>query len=146
MPKYRSVGSNGFDAVSAAIRIDAPAFAANVRTMLTPDKAARMSRHRNQDSPKSQLRLYLYFNGSLGQGRSHEQDFISIQNLAMARKRPPDVSMSTMTAFPSPLDDWPASRHVTGTGLMCYPFRSSKPQQAWSAPRSSMCAEARSLQ
>lgn len=135
-----------FDAVSVAIRIDAPAFAANVRTMLTPDKAARNLHHRNQDSPKSQLRLYLYFNGSLGQGRSHEQDFISIQNLAMARKRPPDVSMSTMTAFPSPLDDWPASRHVTGTGLMCYPFRSSKPQQAWSAPRSSMCAEARSLQ
>lgn len=28
---------------------------------------------------------------------------------------------------PPPLDDWPASRHVTGTGLLCYPFR---PEQA----------------
>jgi hypothetical protein len=49
------------------------------------------------------------------------------------------------TSVSASLDDWPPSRHVTGTGHICYPFRSSKPQQAWSAIRSSMRAEARSL-
>lgn len=114
--------------------------------LLTPHKAARASRHRNRDSSKEPTSTvpvlqWLSWARQIARAKLH-LDLTSRDG----SYTPSNVSLSTMTPslHPSTIGQHRATLRV----LAFCVTRSgqSKPRQVWSAIRSSMCAEARSLQ
>lgn len=84
----------------------------------TSDKATRISRHRNEElfNEQGSTLPVLQLLSLKRRKATRTSKAPSQSNLAISRIR---IDANNNSVSP-PLDDWPASRHVTSTGNMCY--------------------------
>lgn len=113
--------SKGCDAVGMVIRIDAPTLF-DVRMPLTLDKASDTS-HRDKIRIVKKAKVDMTCASTAVLERQIVQANIPAQPSCL-----PSASLRYVSRQPqtTSLDDWPASRHVTGTDYVCHTLRSCK--------------------